>query len=356
MPSNTTKNHPPEVFWYTRSPVPTPLGIAIQQGWLDQTFSPFGADIRSLQRESPQVRDENYVQTELNAFRQGGSIAAIGAKALGSDTRIIGLSWTDEFQAIITLPASGIKTVKDLKGRRLGLVRRHHAHIDIFRAAALRGYLNALKTVGLDERDVDLVDLSVHRPTEPAPRPRKDQRLVPTLVHPYTTELYALVSGDVDAIFVKGVQGAEITHLLNARVVINVGRHPDSKIRSNNGTPRTLTANNDWLINQPDVANQLLTQVHRAARWAAENPLLARQYIARETNSSEFWVEYAYGDDAHRHLDLTLDPHHIDALQDFADFLHHHQFVASRVDIAAWINPAPLERVKTDSRTNTYYR
>lgn len=342
----------PDILWYTRGPVPTPLGIAAQQGWLDQAFSQFGTEAHSLsESDDPSVRNSFYDHSVPNSIRQSGSIAALWARARGSDTRLIGLTWTDEFQAIITLPHSGIRTVADLRGRRVGLPLRAGRSVDIFRASALRGYLNALSTAGLGRADIDIVDLPVCTTGDAIPTARQTVHEA----HPYTQESLALVRGDVDAIFVKGAQGAEVLNWLAARRVIDIGSHPDPAVRCNNGTPRTLTVDAALLQQYPELVTGVLRQVQRAAQWAENNPVLTRQFIARETRSSEFWVGEAYGENVHRHMHTTLDPVYVDALQTFDDFLADYGFIERRVDVRQWIDTSPLENLQREAAGKLAY-
>jgi ABC-type nitrate/sulfonate/bicarbonate transport system substrate-binding protein len=353
--SGKTANVRPDTLWYTRGPVPTPLGIAAQHGWLDQAFSQFGTAAHSLsESDDPAVRNSFYDHSVPNSIRQSGSIAALWARARGSTTRLIGLTWTDEFQAIITLPENGIRNVADLRGRRLGLPARPGRSIDILRAAALRGYLNALSTEGLGNADVELIDLQVTAPERDAtvaPNPARS----PADPHPYTTESRALLRGEVDAIFVKGAQGAEVLNWLGAQRVIDIGRHPDPAVRCNNGTPRTLTVDIALLEQYPELVTGVLRQVQRAAQWAENNPVLTRQFIARETHSSEFWVGEAYGENVHRHMHTTLDPVYVDALQGFGDFLVAQGFIEQRVDVRQWIDASPLESLQRESAHRLAY-
>ena len=91
-------------LWYTRCPAPTPFGIAIQQGWLDEEFHAEGWDINALQDASdPVIRQSHYTHSQPHSFRQGGNIPALWARAQGADTRVIGLTWVDEFQGLIAL-------------------------------------------------------------------------------------------------------------------------------------------------------------------------------------------------------------------------------------------------------------
>ena len=68
-----------DTLWYTRCPVPTPLGIAAQLGWVEDEFRADGIKVRTLQDESdPALRESHFDHKLDNSFRQGGNIPAIG--------------------------------------------------------------------------------------------------------------------------------------------------------------------------------------------------------------------------------------------------------------------------------------
>src|SRR5471032_1870261 len=114
--TQSTENPPVKRLWYTRCPAPTPFGIAIQQGWLQDEFRNDGIDIQALQDSSdPVIRQSHFTHSQAHSFRQGGNIPALWARAQGADTRVIGLSWVDEFQGLVALPSSGIEDPADLR-------------------------------------------------------------------------------------------------------------------------------------------------------------------------------------------------------------------------------------------------
>jgi ABC-type nitrate/sulfonate/bicarbonate transport system substrate-binding protein len=88
-----------------------------------------------------------------------------------------------------------------------------------------------------------------------------------------------------------------------------------------------------------DAAVRIVDQVIGAEEWAWRHPDETRQFLARESNSSEFWVAAAYGTDAHLRLRTNLDELSITALQDFTHFLHRWQFIPNAVDVRSWIDP-----------------
>lgn len=343
-----------DTLWYTRCPVPTSLGIALQRGWLEEGFAEQNTAIKSLQESNDAaVRESHFDHTLQNSVRHGGNIPAIWARSVGRDTRVIGLSWADEIQLILTLPTSGIKTVRDLKGRKFGLPKWKNVQIDFSRAQAIRGLENALKLEGLEVSDVELVDFDIERRHSEQPVQRINGKAsLAGSSGSHNVELVGLLRGEVDAIFLKGAHAAQLVHHFGLHVVIDTGSHPDPLIRSNNGTPRTLSVDSNLIENHFDSAVRLVDLVLRADQWAWANPEETRQFLARETNSNDFWVRTAYGEDAHLRLKTNFDEVSINALQDFTHFLHRWEFIPNVVDVRAWIDTRPYEQASKSHNAN----
>ena len=334
-----------DTLWYTRCPVPTGLGIALQKGWLEDAFGQSGTAVRSLRESNEQaVRESHFDHTLQNSVRHGGNIPALWARAAGRETRVIGLSWADETQRILTLPGSGIKTVRDLRGRRFGLPKWVKAQIDFARAQALRGLENALRLDGLEVADVELVDYQIDagQSDAPAERVAGTNTFGNLRTGGHSAELVGLLRGEVDAIFLKGASAAHTASQFGLHTVIDTGAHPDPLVRSNNGTPRTLSVDAHLLEHHFEAAVTLVDQVLRAEAWAHLNGDETRRFLARESNSSEYWVSVAYGDDAHLRLRTDLAESSIAGLQDFSDFLYRWKFLPDAVDVHSWIDPRPL--------------
>ncbi len=335
-----------DTLWYTRCPVPTGLGIALQQGWLADAFGAQGTRIESLRESNDKaVRESHFDHTLPNSVRHGGNVPALWARSAGRDTRVLGLSWADETQRILTLPDSGIQTVRDLKGRRFGLPKWVNAQIDFSRAQAIRGLENALRLEGLAVSDVELADYVIADGQSDAPA----QKVAGANVFSggrgggQSAELVGLLRGEVDAIFLKGASAAHTARQFGLHTVIDTGVHPDPLIRANNGTPRTLTVDAHLLDNHFDATVRVLDQVLKAEAWAHVNPDATRRFLARESNTSEYWVNVAYGEDAHLRLRTDLAETSIAGLQDFADFLLRWDFLPNAVDVRGWIDARPFE-------------
>ena len=337
-----------DTLWYTRCPAPTPFGIAIQHGWLAQEFAADGIAVQALQdAQDPAIRRSHFTHSQPHSFRQGGNIPALWARASGARTRVIGISWVDEFQGLIALRNSDVATPQQLRGKRIGLPRNTAASVvDFHRATALRGIASLLDAAGLTLADVELIDLP-YAPLGLADARAIDDQGFGTLLatHPqqeFSREALALAGAEVDAVFVKGATGLAAANVLNARVVTDISAQPNRLLHANNGTPRPLTVDAALLDARPDLVARVLARTLEAGAWAAAHPQESAAYIARETRSPELWVRHAYGTQLHTQLQLDLAPQSVAALDDFKGFLHTHGFLPADFDVAAWIDPAPL--------------
>ena len=334
-------------LYYSRCPVPSPLTLAMQLGWLQQKVLQKHNINISTHFETPNPTDfqQHLSDVPINFLRQGGSVPSIWARANNQDTCVLGVTWTDEYQTIIALPQSGILSAKDLRGRRIG-IPKYGIEIDHARATALRGFSVILETEGMTLQDVEIVDL----PDYEIPTIIRDGQIVATGKgrrgsYAYSSEIDAISNRTVDAVYVKDVRGAQATHLLGARVVSAINKHPDEWVRANNCTPRPLTVNR-WLVrNRPDLVEDLLQQIFLAGVWANQNPNETRKLISREIGWQESWVKYAYGENLHQHLRLSLDANLLKHLNTFKNFLFEHKFIEHNFSLNDWVIKAPLQKI-----------
>ncbi len=335
----------PDTLWYTRTPNPTPLGLASQLGWFHDEFRADGIKVFTLEETTdPALRHSRTDHHLAHSFRQGGNVPAIWARAQGTPTRVLGLNWLDEYQGIVTLPGTGIKSPRDLSGRRIGLPL-YSSRIESRRSEALHGFLVALESGGLRPDEVEFIDIALE---EPGATPG-DSQWVNSQAE-YRLLARALQHGTVDAIYLKGDQGLQLTQQVQAHVVLDISRHPDPLVRIHNGTPRPITVHQTMLDRYPDITARFLARIVAIEQWAAEHPAETLAYISRETRGGEAWVSKAYGADLHLRQQTELSDTSVNALKVQKAFLLKWGFIQNDFNIDDWITSWPLQQARRLSR------
>jgi len=351
LPSVATpapRSTPADTLWYSRCPVPTASAVAIGRGLLEAEFAGEGIAVRSLV-ESPDgaVREAHFDHRHPAMFRHGGNVPPLWARAHGADTRLLGLTWVDQFQGVLAMPGSGIAEPADLRGRRVAIPRRRHDAIDFWAAITLRGLTTAAALGGVAIDDLELVDVGVGveegylTPDVDGPAaslfgPRENTRL-------WATEALALARGELDAIYVYGPLGLELATFFDAVVVVDLGRHPDRSARIGTVTPALLTVSGRLLDERPDLVERWLATLLRAADWAQANRDDATRVFAAEMSAAESWTAAALDPATFTQLRPSLDDVLVEALADQQRFLRRHGFIPAEVDLDRWLAPEPLE-------------
>lgn len=314
-----------EQLWFTRCPVPTSVGIAADLGWFEREFSPDGIAVRSLQDSGEDVpRQDHFAHGLAGLIREGGNVPALWARSGGAPTRLLGLTWIEERQVIVTRPGAGIRTPEHLVGLRIAAPQRPIA-IDFWRAMALSGFHGALAQAGRSLDDVRQVDVAA---TPEAPQ--------------WTAELAALKAGDVDAVYLKGAVAVEAAAAFGAEVGIELDLLADPTARINNGTPRPITVHQDLLDRHFDVVVRFLAVLLDAVRWAGDHPQERLRILAAETGAGTAGAADAYTLSGTPDLGFDLSEERLARLKRQEEFLASHGFLQGRVDVTEWAAPEPL--------------
>jgi ABC-type nitrate/sulfonate/bicarbonate transport system substrate-binding protein len=306
-------------LWFTRCPVPTATGLAADRGWFDEAFAADGVRVRSLQeRGAERLRPEHFSHELSSLIREGGNVPALWAKARGADTRLIGLTWIEERQAIVVRGDDPVVDPVDLAGRRVAVPARPGEAVDFWRAMALAGFAGALSGAGLALADVVRVDVA------------------PTADGGFFPETAAVARGEADAAYVKGAPGLEAAARAGLRIALDLDDWPDRRTRVNNGTPRPITVHQSLLEERPDDVVRFVAVLLRSAAWAAANGDAFNAVLARETGAGAEFVPDAYRADHHASLQLSLSEERLGLLDRQQEFLYANGFLERGVDVAAW--------------------
>ena len=322
--------------WVTRCPVPAASGVACAKGWMAQAFGRDGIAVRRVQELGLNLVADDPDDQARHLFREGGNIQALAARALGAPTRVIGLTWIDERQAIMVRPDVGIMTPTDLKGLRFALPGYARTRGEsIARGMALHGIKCALTLGRLTLDDVQFTEI---------PAPPVEQASAEGMLRLWLG-LEWLAAGRVDAVYVKGAAGAEAAQRLGLELGIDLDAYPSRLARVNNGTPRPIVVHQHMIDHHPDLVERFLEQSLRAADWAAGSPPELNGIIAQETLSGIRGVEAAYRNNFHRALHPDLSDERVGMLKIQAQFLWLHGFLEMPVEVDSWICAEPLRAV-----------
>ncbi|GLZ42630.1 ABC transporter substrate-binding protein [Actinokineospora sp. NBRC 105648] len=324
-------------IWYTRCPVPTASGLAYNLGWLTEEYAADGLEVGVLQDAAPEIAARHFDHRLVGLFREGGNVPALVARSEGAPTRLIGLTWIDESQAIVVRPDSGITAPEHLVGKRVALPALAADRARSFpRAMALHGFVGALGTAGLTIADVTLVEVATGQ-GDVGRGAQGGSSLF---------GIEALTAGEVDAVYIKGAQAAEQAVARGLVVGIDLDSFADRRFRVNNGTPRPITVHEQILAERPDLVVRFLVQTLRAADWAADNLDRVREILAGETRSGAEGVAAAYRDGFHESLHPDLSDERLDLLTRQKNFLLAHGFLARDVDVRGWAAHEPLAEAR----------
>ena len=325
-------------LWFTRCPVPTATGIAHALGWFNQEFAADGIRVATIQDAPPDLSRHHYDHEIASLIREGGNLLALAARAQGAPTRLIGLTWIDEAQAIIVRPDSGIKEPRQLNGARVALPRYVQrdipAHVrgsSIARGMSLHGIKGALSLAGLSLDAVEFVEVGSGQ------QDRGAQNL-----GDLWAGLDGLVSGAVDAVYVKGASAVEAARRRGLIVGIDLDQFPDRGTRVNNGTPRPITVHESLLQSHFDIVVRFLAQTLRAAEWAKDNLQAVHDILKRETRAGDEGVAAAYRDGFHRNLHPDLSAERLELLRIQKTFMWVHGFLDADFDLDGWVDARPL--------------
>lgn len=337
-----------EHVWYTHVPSPTAFGVALRKGWIHEEMARCGVEVRSLAASSdPDVQRFRRERTSPRAFRQGGNVAPLIARARGNDVRLIGLSRTSSIHPVLALPASGYRTAADLLGRRIAIPVRKNAIVDIPRATALRTVNNLLASAGLTTNEVELVAIPIEgsyfdtrpRPGDPiADGPREGVAFQVSSAQ--TEEVAALIRGEVDAIASEGSTAAILAATLGLRTV-EPGRAVPRDL--NNRSLLAVTVSGGLLDREPGLVVSVLVQILAAAEWAIDEEAEARRLVALDAGIHEDLLDAAYSPRVSRQLGVDLRMDKVADLRQQHDFLLEQGIIGKPVDFDAFIDPEPLK-------------
>ncbi|GAA3709233.1 aliphatic sulfonate ABC transporter substrate-binding protein [Zhihengliuella alba] len=216
-----------------------PLSLIIKEkGWLEATLEDEGVEVNWLQSAGSNKANEGLRSEALHVGSTAGS-AALLARANGAPIKTIALYSQPEWSAIVTPEGSDIESVEDLKGKKVAATKGTDPYFFL---------VQALQAHGLTVDDVTIENLQ------------------------HADGWGALNNGSVDAWagldpIMAGAEeeGAQLVY-----------RNLDFN------TYGFLNATEEFLENEPELAQAVVDAYQKAQEWAAENPEETAQILAEE--------------------------------------------------------------------------
>jgi sulfonate transport system substrate-binding protein len=221
-----------------------PVSLVLkQQGLLEAEFKKDGVSIEWVQSLGSNKALE-YLRGGGVDFGSTAGLAALLGRANGNPIKAIYKYGTPEWTALATAPGSSIQTPADLKGKKVAVTRGTDPHIFLLRA---------LDSVGLSEKDIELVPLQ------------------------HADGKTALEKGSVDA-------WSGLDPYL-AQLEVEKGFRLFFRNKSWNSTG-FLNVREAFLRDYPEAVTRVLRAYERARQWTVQNPAQARAILQQEAKLS----------------------------------------------------------------------
>ena len=268
--------------------------IARDQGLFEEEFAKDGITVELKQFASGPPIIEAFAAGEVD-FGLVGDQPAVQGKANNLPLKIIGsYGSTEKGNALIASADSGIKTLSDIRGKKIGYTAGSVGH---------QLLLKFLEAEGLTVNDAELLNLS-------------------------PGDIYtSLESGSIDA----GVTWEPyITKSVSSGVADVIQDGTGYKYNVN-----VIIADGAFLEENPEISARLLKVLNRAAKWADEHEEESLDILAKASglDSSAFAATFEKFDRS-----LFLDQKKIDSIKETADYLRKQGTIRSDVDIESVID------------------
>jgi ABC-type nitrate/sulfonate/bicarbonate transport system substrate-binding protein len=326
----------PQLDYSTSAAVPTVSALATHLGFLDEEFaSEFDIDVIVSRRDHPTPSDLK----RGNGYwiRDSELTPAMKNRAAGSDSRLVALSFLETSSPVVTLTSSGIRSVADLKDKRLGILTTREGFRDLGYAQQLKVYTTALSTRGLTLHDIRFVPFERDKPAPIAFRPQDEKIKTPLEVGRDIAE--RLQRHEFDAIAVDSA--SDVAHHASIRILYDTLEHPDYLARAHADTLRGIVVSGHVLRERRDLIVRVLARLLQAAEWAKAHPedtavALAGRFSINFDGLTGKYKNLSEG------LQVNLGIEKILSLKAQKNFLLRHRLLPKDFDIDPWIDHGPL--------------
>ncbi len=285
---------------FATQPMPSyaPIFVAKHKKWLEEELATVGARPTlkwSSFAAGPPI-NESFAAGQQDIGFLGDTPAIIG-KAAGINTKIVGLTSTGPSSLAVVVPTkSGINAPRDLKGKKVAVVKGSYAHHLL---------VLVLQKGGLTTNDIEFINLS--------------QADIAT----------SIVNGTIDA---AAIWDPLLTKL-EAQGAVRV-------LADGTGIKKgalVIIASNDFVTGHRDQTKAILKAYRRGADFIRSHPKAAAQLIAKDVNlSSDLLLKVLAKFDYHP----ALQADDIEDLKKVEQFMKNNAIIKTHVNIDTFADPS----------------
>jgi sulfonate transport system substrate-binding protein len=266
---------------------PTSL-VLKQKGWLEEEFKEEGIEIEWVLSQGSNKALE-FLNSNSVDFGSSAGAAALISKANGAPIKNVYIYSKPEWTALVTMPESGISSVKDLAGKKVAATLGTDPYIFLLRA---------LNEEGIPAEEVEIINMQ------------------------HGDGANALTKGSVDAWAGLDPNMARVELEADASLFY---RNVDFN------TYGFLNVREDFAKSHPEYVNRVIAAYEKAREWTIENPQEAAEILADEASIS---IEVAQLTLERNDFSVAIpaDVHH-DALIEAGKVLQAGEVIDANVDI-----------------------
>lgn len=297
----------------------TSIAVAHATGAIEQEFKPDNVKIEwyFFKGAGPAVNEA--LSNRQIDFAFQGDLPSIIGKAAGLKTRLVLATGIRTNIYLAVPPGSQIRSVKDLKGKRVAIFKGTNAQLPIDRLLAAHG---------LTEKDLRVVNLDT------------------------ATAQAALTTKDIDAVF-----GAYDLIKLRDKGVARI-------VYTSRGDSPVFTRQSHMLVTDefaakyPDQTRRFVKAVVKAARWSsdeANREEVFRMWARTGTAKIEHWREDYEGQALRTRLSPLFDPFLTDRYKEAVEHAYQFRLIRRKFEVDPWIDRSFLNAALKELKLESYW-
>jgi len=294
------------------------VAIAHAKGWIDEAFKADGINVEWLFFKGAGPAVNEALSTRQLDFAFQGDLPSIVAKAAGLKTKLIFATGVRANIYIGVPPDSPLKTVADLRGKRVSLFRGTNMHLPALRL---------LESQGLTEKDLKILNLDT------------------------AGYLAALSTKDIDA----AIGAMDILRLRDkGQVRVLYSSKGDSPIFTRQGH---VLVTEEFAAANPQLVQRVVDASVRTAKWSSDeaNREEVLRLWARAGTPYEHWKEDYDGEPLRVRLNPNFDPFLVGRYKEAVAQAFRFKLSRATFDVDQWIDTRFLNAALKAQKLETYW-